>query len=99
LFRHYGYPSKTQNYIAVGKEDMHDNGIFHPNVHAVSSIYIGLNLLAISPDTLVVGKNQVSLHRKLRKHGFKLKLVSYLHARNFGGGIHCTSLPLDRVYY
>jgi scyllo-inosamine-4-phosphate amidinotransferase 1 len=74
---------------------MHDVGLFAPDQN-FASIYIGMNLLAISEDTLVVEAKQTKLIEKLESHGFKCITVSYPHMRSMGGGVHCTTLPLAR---
>merc|ERR1711865_715834 len=95
ILKHCGYPDKEKNYIPVVKEDMNDVGLWSADQN-FASIYIGMNLLAVSADTLVVESTQTGLINKLEKEGFNIIKVSYPHMRSMGGGVHCTTLPLLR---
>lgn len=96
LMKRCGYTDKSSNYIPVHKEDMNDVGLFSEEQN-FASVYIGMNLLAISDDTLVVEATQEKLIAKLKEHGFKIITVKYPHMRTMGGGVHCTTLPLLRA--
>jgi hypothetical protein len=96
IMRHCGYTDKERNYIPVYEEDMYDVGLFNEDQN-FASIYIGMNLLAITRDTLIVEAKQTKLIAKLEEHGFKIITVSYPHMRSMGGGVHCTTLPLLRL--
>ena len=96
IMRHCGFTDKESNYIPCYEEDMYDVGLFADD-QAFASVYIGMNLLAITRDTLVVEEKQVKLIEKLKKHGLKIITVSYPHMWSMGGGVHCTTLPLLRV--
>lgn len=95
ILKNCGYDDKA-GYIPVYKEDMHDVGLFAPDQN-FASVFIGMNLLAVSEDTLVVEEKQVNLIKKLETHGFKCITASYPHMRTMGGGVHCTTLPLARA--
>jgi hypothetical protein len=94
ILKNCGFHDKA-GYIPVYEEDMHDVGLFAPDQN-FASVFIGMNLLAVSEDTLVVEEKQVKLIKKLESHGFKCLTVSYPHMRTMGGGVHCTTLPLAR---
>lgn len=94
IMKHCGYTDKS-NYIPVHKEDMYDVGLWNKD-QDFASVYIGMNLLAVSEDTLIVEEKQERLIAKLKDHGFKIITVSYPHMRSMGGGVHCTTLPLMR---
>jgi hypothetical protein len=94
IMKNCGYHDKA-GYIPVYEDDMTDVGLFTEDQN-FASVYIGMNLLAISEDTLVVEEKQTKLIEKLEKHGFKIITVSYPHMRSMGGGVHCTTLPLLR---
>jgi len=94
IMKHCGYTDKA-NYIPVHKEDMYDVGLWNED-QDFASVYIGMNLLAVSHDTLIVEEKQERLIAKLKDHGFKIITVSYPHMRSMGGGVHCTTLPLMR---
>ena len=95
IFKRCGYVNKA-NYIPVHEEDMNDVGLWNDK-QQFASVYIGMNLLAISEDTLVVEATQERLIQKLKDHGFKIITVPYPHMRSMGGGVHCTTLPLLRT--
>ena len=95
ILKNCGYHDKA-GYIPVFEEDMYDVGLFAPDQN-FASVFIGMNLLAVSDDTLVVEEKQVKLIEKLENHGFKCLTVSYPHMRTMGGGVHCTTLPLARA--
>jgi len=94
IMKHCGYTDKA-HYIPVHKEDMFDVGLWNKD-QDFASVYIGMNLLAVSEDTLIVEEKQERLIAKLKDHGFKIITVSYPHMRSMGGGVHCTTLPLMR---
>lgn len=94
ILKNCGFHDKA-GYIPVYEEDMHDVGLFAPDQN-FASVFIGMNLLAVSEDTLVVEEKQVKLIKKLEDHGFKCLTVAYPHMRSMGGGVHCTTLPLAR---
>ena len=94
ILKNCGFEDKA-GYIPVYEEDMCDVGLFAPDQN-FASVFIGMNLLAVSDDTLVVESKQVNLIKKLEEHGFNIITVSYPHMRSMGGGVHCTTLPLAR---
>jgi len=94
ILRNCGFEDKS-GYIPVYEEDMYDVGLFAEDQN-FASVFIGMNLLAVSEDTLVVEEKQVNLIKKLEDHGFNCLTVSYPHMRSMGGGVHCTTLPLSR---
>lgn len=94
ILKNCGFHDKS-GYIPVYEEDMHDVGLFAPDQN-FASVFIGMNLLAVSEDTLVVEEKQTKLIKKLEDHGFKCITASYPHMRSMGGGVHCTTLPLAR---
>ena len=94
IMRNCGYKNKS-GYIPVMYNDMHDVGLFARD-QDFASVYIGMNLLSISKDTVVVEEKQTNLIKKLEANGFNCITVSYPHMRSMGGGIHCTTLPLSR---
>jgi len=95
VFKCMGFPDKDRNYIGVGMDDMYDVGLWHEDQN-VASAYIGMNLLALDPNTLVVEAHQTSLIERLKTYGFRILSVPYKHMRSMGGGVHCTTLPLAR---
>lgn len=62
----------------------------------LTSPYIDLNVLSISPDTVLANKECVGLIRTLEAEGFNVVPVQHRHRRLFGGGFHCFTLDTVR---
>ncbi|MDJ1134787.1 glycine amidinotransferase [Streptomyces iconiensis] len=62
----------------------------------LSSRFIDLNVLSVSPDTVLVNEACPELMRKLEQHGFTVVPVRHRHRRLFGGGFHCFTLDTVR---
>jgi glycine amidinotransferase len=62
----------------------------------LTSLYIDLNVLSISPDTVLVNKACPELIRTLEQHRFTVVPVRHRHRRLFGGGFHCFTLDTVR---
>lgn len=60
------------------------------------SPYIGMNILSVDQNTVVVGKDQVSLIKLLEARGFTVIALPMRHARTLSGGFHCATLDLRR---
>merc|ERR1719253_396965 len=75
MLKHCGFTDMA-GYIPCYEEDMTDVGLFDASME-MSSVFIGMNLLAISEDTLVVEAKQEKLIAKLKGHGLKIVPVSY----------------------
>ena len=67
---------------------------FHQYPYA--SKWIGLNMLSVSPDVVIVDRNQTAIIRELEQHGFVVIPLQLRHARTLGGGFHCVTLDLHR---
>lgn len=62
----------------------------------LTSPYIDLNVLSVSPDTVMVNDACPQLARTLEQHGFTVVPVRHRHRRLFGGGLHCFTLDTVR---
>ncbi|MEW2620513.1 glycine amidinotransferase [Streptomyces sp. NPDC048106] len=62
----------------------------------LTSPFIDLNVLSVSPDTVLVNEACPELMRTLEKHGFTVVPVRHRHRRLFGGGFHCFTLDTVR---
>ena len=60
------------------------------------SPYIGMNILSVNPNTVIVGKDQISLIKVLESKGFTVIPMPMRHARTLSGGFHCATLDLRR---
>ncbi|WAP60387.1 glycine amidinotransferase [Streptomyces sp. S465] len=62
----------------------------------LTSKFIDLNVLSVSPDTVLVNEACPELIRELERHGFTVVPVRHRHRRLFGGGFHCFTLDTVR---
>jgi N-dimethylarginine dimethylaminohydrolase len=62
-----------------------------------ASKWIALNMLVVSPDTVIVDKNQPALIGLLEAMHFTVIPMQLRHSRTLGGGFHCVTLDLVRV--
>jgi len=95
LCKDHGYPDKKKNYIQVDSADMTMPKLFDPTM-MLSSVYMGFNLLALDPNTLIIDEIQIKLIKKLESHGLKVLTVPMPHSIPMMGGVHCVTMPLDR---
>ena len=64
--------------------------------YAPASEWIGMNVLSISPDSVIVPQEEVGLIREIEKHGVNAVPVRMRHMRTLAGGPHCVSCDLVR---
>lgn len=62
----------------------------------LTSPYIDLNVLSVSPDTVLVNDACPELIRTLERNRFTVVPVRHRHRRLFGGGFHCFTLDTVR---
>jgi len=62
----------------------------------LTSPYIDLNVLSVSPDTVLANEACVDLIATLEREGFTVVPVRHRHRRLFGGGFHCFTLDMVR---
>lgn len=62
---------------------------------AVSSPWIGMNVLSVDPKTVIVDKIQTPLIKLLEKNNFTVIPISFRHSY-YMGGIHCSTLDTVR---
>lgn len=60
------------------------------------SIWISMNLLSVSPDTVLVDSRQPELIKLLERHRLTVVPITMRHARTLGGGPHCCTLDVRR---
>lgn len=61
-----------------------------------ASKWIGLNMLAVDPGTVILDRRQQALASILEKRGFTTIPMDLRHSRTLGGGFHCVTLDLVR---
>jgi N-dimethylarginine dimethylaminohydrolase len=62
----------------------------------IGSDWIDMNALSISPDLVVVDKDQTALIRLLEKHGLDVIPIKLRHSKMMGGGFHCITADTRR---
>ncbi len=62
----------------------------------IGSSWIDMNLFSISPDTVIVDRDQIQLMRLLESHGLNVVPHKLRHSRRLGGGYHCVTLDVRR---
>ncbi len=64
---------------------------------SIGSAWIGMNLFSISPDLVVVDRNQRALIKLLEKQGLDVVTLELRHSKMLGGGFHCATLDIRRA--
>jgi len=64
--------------------------------HPLSSRWIGMNLLMVSPELAIVDRRQRALIQELERRAITVLPHSLRHSRVLGGGFHCVTLDLVR---
>ncbi len=68
----------------------------YSNLGSFSTVWLGMNLLMLSPDLAVVDKHQIPLIKLLEKNGIDTIPLALRHGRTLGGGFHCITLDVRR---
>jgi scyllo-inosamine-4-phosphate amidinotransferase 1 len=63
---------------------------------ANGSLWVGMNMLSVSPDLVLADRRQVALIKELERHKIDVLGLQLTHSRTFGGGFHCISLDVRR---
>lgn len=87
-------PEPLRSWRTIWVERPEDDGFAFDWPRA--SVWVGMNVLAISPDQVVVPSNQTALIRQLEAAGLTVAPARFRHGRTFGGGFHCCSLDVRR---
>lgn len=61
-----------------------------------STMGMDINLLSISPTTVISNKKAIHVNNILDKNGFNVLESELDHCELFGGGIHCSTLDVER---
>ena len=64
---------------------------------SIGSAWIDMNLFSISPDTVVVDKDQTALIKLLEQRSLNVVPLKLRHAKMLGGGFHCATLDIRRT--
>jgi N-dimethylarginine dimethylaminohydrolase len=63
---------------------------------SIGSDWIDMNLFSITPDLVVVDRDQTALIRLLEKRGLDVIPLKLRHSKMLGGGFHCVTLDVRR---
>jgi N-dimethylarginine dimethylaminohydrolase len=66
------------------------------NLDSLTSPWIGFNLLVIRPGLVMVTNPQPLLQKELARHGIESIAIRMRHAFSMLGGLHCSTLDLER---
>lgn len=61
-----------------------------------ASKWVGMNMLAVDPHTVIMDQNQSELIKILEQRNFTVIPLQLRHSRTLGGGFHCVTLDLHR---
>jgi len=62
----------------------------------IGSDWIDMNAFSISPECVVVDRDQTALIKLLEKHGLEVIPIKLRHSKMLGGGFHCVTLDVRR---
>jgi glycine amidinotransferase len=102
LVRHPGVtehlPEPLRGWDIITAPEPHESSFptYDDDDLVLTSPYIDLNVLSVSPDTVLVNEACPQLMRTLERHGFTAVPVRHRHRRLFGGGLHCFTLDTVR---
>lgn len=102
LARHAGLkdllpePFKSWKFIVPPPPEAGAFPIYDDGDLVLTSPYIDLNVLSVSPDTVLANRECTGLIRTLEAEGFNVVPVQHRHRRLFGGGFHCFTLDMVR---
>jgi hypothetical phage protein (possible glycine amidinotransferase) len=87
---------KSYKIIKIPKNSKHEYNTNFTNI--ASSEGMSINVLSISPKDIIINKDDIStLGELLYKNDFNLIPIQLRYCRAFGGGIHCSTLDLNRI--
>ena len=61
-----------------------------------ASKWVGMNMLAVNPNTVIMDAAQIEIRQQLEQRGFDVIPLRLRHSRTLGGGFHCVTLDLHR---
>lgn len=90
----YDLPKPFCNWDIIWAPEPTDIG-YYPGICNASK-WINMNLFSISPELVVLERNQNTLRFLLEKKGIECAMLPMRHQRTLGGGFHCVTLDLER---
>lgn len=86
-------PRVFDGWDKIWVSDVEPQGFYQ---YPYASKWIALNMLAVSPNTVICDKNQLSLISQIERKGVTVIPLELRHSRTLGGGFHCVTLDLVR---
>jgi len=87
------HPSKGYKYL-------YPDDISRPEetreIKFASQVGMDVNVLSVDNRTVIVNKDAVEVIKVLEENNFRVIQVQLRHSESFGGGIHCSTLDLER---
>ncbi len=87
-------PEPLKSWDKIWCPEMLDNNVY--DTPPLSSKWIGMNLLMLSPKLALVDKKQIPLIKELKKNGIEALDFNLRNSRILGGGFHCVTLDTKR---
>jgi glycine amidinotransferase/scyllo-inosamine-4-phosphate amidinotransferase 1 len=86
-------PTVFEDWEVVWVDQVAEQGFYQ---YPYASKWIGLNMLAVNPTTVIMDWQQIHLRQQLTAFGFDVVPLPMRHSRTLGGGFHCVTLDLVR---
>ena len=91
-------PKPLQKWKMIEAPEDETKNFIYPNDHIQLASFSGMaiNVLSIDEKTICVRAEDKKLHSVLEKEGFELIKIQLRHCELFGGGLHCSTLDVNR---
>ena len=86
-------PEVFKNWDKIYVDDVVAQGFYQ---YPYASKWVGMNMLAVNPNTVIMDQNQPKLIAELEQRNFTVIPLELRHSRTLGGGFHCVTLDLVR---
>jgi N-dimethylarginine dimethylaminohydrolase len=86
-------PKVFESWDKIYVDDVVAQGFYQ---YPYASKWVGMNMLAVNPDTVIMDRNQPKLIAELEQRNFIVIPLELRHSRTLGGGFHCVTLDLQR---
>lgn len=87
-------PEFLHSWDKIWVHDVEPQGFYQ---YPYASKWIAMNMLSISPDTVIVDAAQTQLISEIERQGLVAVPLTLRHSRTLGGGFHCTTLDIRRL--
>ncbi|MGZ8135937.1 MAG: hypothetical protein ACXW1W_01525 [Methylococcaceae bacterium] len=86
---------KGWDIMVAPKPDIVQGGALFDNA-SMCSMWISINMLMLDEKRVVIEKNQTTMIRFLKQHGFEPIPCAFMNFAPFGGSFHCATLDIRR---